>query len=148
MELTTGGPRTLTVAERVRALRQQKVLTEEALAGANFTKRYVIALERGTVRPSVPVLEAFARRLDVTAAELLAGAAELCTELDIEALQEDIVYQANVAKLLSLTSKVADAMQLIDEIDWYSQPDYTSLPANVAYLVPFLRGGAHRARGV
>src|SRR6478672_909252 len=146
MELTTGIPHALTVAERVRALRQQKGLTEQALAGGNLTKRYVRALERGAVCPSRPVLEAIASRLGAPVDELLNGSTELSTEVDVVALQEDIVYQTNVVKMLIRSGKVTEAMQLIDEIERYCLPHIASLPPGIAYLVPFLRGRAHLQR--
>lgn len=146
MEMSSGIAHARTVAERVRALRQHKGLTEEELAGGNLTKRYVMALERGAVRPSRPVLEVIASRLDAPIDELLAGATELSIKADLDALQEDIVYQTNLAKLLIRSGKVAEALRLIDEIERYCEPYSVALPANIAYLVPFLRGRAHLQR--
>ena len=146
MELASGSSQTLVLAKLIRALRQQKGLTAEALAAGNFSEQYVLALERGAVRPSVPALEALAHLLDAPVSELLAAPSEPSGKLDIQALQEDIVYQTNVAKMLIRSGKVTEAMQLINEIDVYCQPYNESLPASVAYLVPFLRGRAHLQR--
>jgi tetratricopeptide (TPR) repeat protein len=143
LEPTSGSARTFTLSTLIRSLRHEKGLTEEALAAGNFTKRYVLALERGAVRPSLPALQALARRLDAPISELLAVPTEIIGKVETEALQEDISYQTNVAKMLIRSGKVAEAMQLINEIEVYCQPYSTSLPAGVAYLVPFLRGRAH-----
>lgn len=135
-----------TIAERVRALRQHKGLTQEALAGRYFTRRYIMALERGAVLPSRLVMEAMASRLDAPLDALLGGVRALVLQADMDALREDIVYQTSIAKMLIRTGKVAEAMQLIDEIETYCQPYRTSLSSNVTYLIPFLRGRAHLQR--
>ena len=98
------------------------------------------------MRPPFPHL----RRLPISSTHpcqsCLPRLPNLSSDLDIQALQEDIVYQTNVAKMLIRSGKVTEAMQLINEIDVYCQPYNESLPASVAYLVPFLRGRAHLQR--
>src|SRR5436309_3500369 len=90
-----------TLGPRLRQVRQQRGLSQEALAGNEFTKGYVSALERGAVRPSLKALEVFARRLDVPISDfLLADTADPTIELDVDALAEDLHYQLNYAHML------------------------------------------------
>src|SRR5205814_1780138 len=103
----------------------------------------ISALERGAVRPSFKALEVLAQHLGVPIAGLLPVSEHLKTEPDLAAIQEDLVYQANYAKMLIRTGQVQEALQLINDIEKNAQPYITSLSAGVAYLVPFLRGRAY-----
>lgn len=131
------------VGARIREIRRQKGLTQAALAGGGFSKGYVSALERGAVRPSFKALEVLARRLEVPVSELLSATQQLSAKPDLEALQEDLVYQANYAKMLIRTGQVQEALRLIDDIEKSAQPYQASLSPGVTYLVPFLRGRAY-----
>jgi len=131
------------VGQRIRELRRGKGLTQEELAGREFTKGYVSALERGAVRPSFKALEVFARRLEVPIAYFLDTSRQLSAEPDLAAVQEDLVYQADYAKMLIRAGQVEEALQLIAEIEQSALPYQSSLPAEVAYLAQFLRGRAY-----
>ncbi len=146
------------IGARIRDLRQQKGLTQEELAAPEFTTGYVSALERNLFQPSVKALEVLARRLGVPITEFVAvshhplqslharQADEPGAELDPEALQaiqEDLVYQANYAKLLMRTGQVKEALDFIADLEVNAEPYRSYLPASVAYLVPFLRGRAY-----
>jgi tetratricopeptide (TPR) repeat protein len=143
MDTSTEKTASSLVGARIRVIRQQKKLTQKALAGSEFSKGYVSALERGAVRPSFKALEVFARRLGVPVSDLLSTTQELSAEPDLKALQEDLIYQANYAKMLIRTGQVQEAFQLLDEMEKSAQPYKSSLSNNVAYLVPFLRGRAY-----
>lgn len=74
-----GEPRLLkAVGRRIRELRTRRGLTMAEL-GANkkgvvyFQRQYVWKMETGRVAPSLAALAHFAKRLDVTLAELLKG---------------------------------------------------------------------------
>ena len=74
-----GEPRLLkAVGRRIRELRTRRGLTMAEL-GANkkgvvyFQRQYVWKMETGRVAPSLAALAHFAKRLDVTMAELLKG---------------------------------------------------------------------------
>jgi len=74
-----GEPRLLkAVGRRIRELRTKRGLTMAEL-GANkkgvvyFQRQYVWKMETGRVAPSLAALAHFAKRLDVTLAELLKG---------------------------------------------------------------------------
>jgi transcriptional regulator with XRE-family HTH domain len=66
------------VGKRIRALREQEGLTMAELGQSRrgvvyFQRQYVWKMETGRVAPSLAALAHFAKRLDVTIAELLKG---------------------------------------------------------------------------
>ena len=66
------------VGKRIRALREQRSLTMAELGQSRrgivyFQRQYVWKMETGRVAPSLAALAHFAKRLDVTLAELLKG---------------------------------------------------------------------------
>jgi tetratricopeptide (TPR) repeat protein len=67
----------------------------------------------------------------------------LKTGPDMAAVQEDLRYQANYVKMLIRSGHVQDAMLLIREFEANAQLYKESLPAGIAYLIPFLRGRAY-----
>ena len=74
-----GEPKLLrAVGKRIRALREKKGLTMAELGQSPrgivyFQRQYVWKMETGRVAPSLAALSHFAKRLDVTLAELLKG---------------------------------------------------------------------------
>ena len=71
---------------RVRTLRQTQGLTQEALAGKDFTKGFISLLETGRSRVSLRAAEIIARRLGVTAPDLL-GPADVSRQSELALLQ-------------------------------------------------------------
>ena len=66
------------VGKRIRALREREGLTMAELGQSSrgivyFQRQYVWKMETGRVAPSLAALAHFAKRLDVTIAELLEG---------------------------------------------------------------------------
>ncbi|HTJ61745.1 MAG TPA: helix-turn-helix transcriptional regulator [Candidatus Saccharimonadales bacterium] len=66
------------VGKRIRALREKEGLTMAELGQSRrgvvyFQRQYVWKMETGRVAPSLAALAHFAKRLDVTIAELLEG---------------------------------------------------------------------------
>src|SRR5690349_9066561 len=93
------------VGRRIRKARQERGLTQEALAGPEFTKGYVSALERGTVRPSLKALQVFARRLNVEIIDLLAAREETDAGPELRAAEDELGYQLNYAAMLIRTGQ-------------------------------------------
>ncbi len=52
------------IGERIRQLRRQQNLTQTELGADRYSKSYVSAVEKNTIRPSLAALQFFARRLD------------------------------------------------------------------------------------
>ena len=98
------------------------------------------ALERGTVRPSLKALEVFARRLEIPMSELLIARHETLEEPEPVALEEDLNYQFNYARMLIRSNQVEEAFQLISEAEADTQCHKDKLPKRVLYRIPFLRG--------
>jgi transcriptional regulator with XRE-family HTH domain len=66
------------VGKRIRALREREGLTMAELGQSSrgivyFQRQYIWKMETGRVAPSLAALAHFAKRLDVTIAELLKG---------------------------------------------------------------------------
>ncbi|MFL5734676.1 MAG: tetratricopeptide repeat protein, partial [Chloroflexia bacterium] len=131
------------IGQRIRRLRHERGLTQEALAAPEFTKGYVSALERGAVRPSLKAMELLAARLGVPITDFLAPPQQLDNGSDLEAVKEDILFQSNYAKMLIRTGQVDEAMKLIDTIESDARDYSGKLPPNVKYMIPFLRGRAY-----
>ena len=133
------------LGEHIKKIRQEKGLTQERLAGNEFTKGYVSALERGAVRPSLKALDVFARRLGVPITDFLATSTshDLTHERSVEAQQEDFLYQCNYAKMLMRAGKVNEALDLVQEIESAAEAYAEALPPGLAYLPSFLRGRAY-----
>lgn len=132
-----------TIGTLIKALREERGLTPEALAGLEFSTDYVSALEIGAVQPSLKVLEVLAIRLGVPVADFVSASQRLSTEPDLKAVEEDIVYQANYAKMLIRTKQAKEALTLIADIEESARPYEASLSAGVAYLLPYMRGRAY-----
>lgn len=134
------------IGERIRKIRQERGLTQEALAGPEFTKGYISALERGAVRPSLKALDVFARRLDVPLSEFVSADQSLRVTPNLAALEEDLHYQANYAKMLIRSDQVDEALELLAEIERSVEPYHDKLADHTRYFIPFLRGRAYLQR--
>lgn len=64
------------LGEKIRAARLEQKLTQEQLAGRDFTKSYISELERGARTPRLTTLKILARRLDRPLSYFLSGATE------------------------------------------------------------------------
>lgn len=134
------------IGERIKKIRQERGLTQEALAGPEFTKGYVSALERGAVRPSLKALDVFARRLDVPLSDFVSADQSVKVTPDLAALEEDLHYQANYAKMLIRANQVDEALDLLAELARGIESYRDKLAARTLYLIPFLRGRAYLQR--
>lgn len=128
---------------RIRKARLEQGLTQEVLAGPEFTKGYVSALERGAVRPSLKALDVFARRLGMPIADFLVARLDAETPPELDALQEDLTYQFNYAKMLVRSDRPDEALKLLDEAEASASVYAQKLPGRIRYRIPFLRGLAY-----
>lgn len=128
---------------RIRKARLERGMTQEVLAGPEFTKGYVSALERGAVRPSLKALDVFARRLNIPIADFLVARLETDTPPEIDALQEDLTYQFNYAKLLIRADHADEALKMLTEAETGSTLYIQKLPVRIRYRIPFLKGLAY-----
>jgi tetratricopeptide (TPR) repeat protein len=141
-----------TVGLRIRKLRRARGLRPLDLAQPEFTKRYLRAVERCNIIPSLKVIELFAQRLEVPVAQLLRAnvsqhvGSGLTSEKDLGALQEDLNYQLNYAKMLIKDSKLEEALECIRQAEVYvtsAGPHAAKLPPRLLYRLPMLKGMAH-----
>ncbi|MCL4516816.1 MAG: helix-turn-helix domain-containing protein [Firmicutes bacterium] len=61
------------LGERIRRRRKLLRMTQEDLAGSNFSRSYICQVEKGRIRPSLNALESIAARLGISPAELFPG---------------------------------------------------------------------------
>lgn len=74
---TTGSPENLALGRAMRATREERGISQEALAlKAGLHRNYYSSLERGSHNPSHLVILKIAEALDVKASELLARAGQ------------------------------------------------------------------------
>jgi tetratricopeptide (TPR) repeat protein len=133
------------LGRRIRVARKGLGMTQQDLAAPRFGKAYVSAIERGTVRPSLKALEYLAERLGIPASTLISAQEETAEEpeLRLAALEEDLRYQIDYAKMLIRSNQVDKAFQAIAEAQHAAQPYWDRLATNVRYLLSFTRGRAY-----
>src|SRR5438045_8302969 len=74
------------LGQRIRQLRTHKSMTQQDLAGEDYSKSYISAIEQGKTRPSLEALQRMASRLDVPAGVLLDPNASDFAPTDLEAM--------------------------------------------------------------
>jgi tetratricopeptide (TPR) repeat protein len=141
-----------TIGLRIRKLRRAKGMNQFTLIGPEFTKRYLRAVERCNLIPSLPVIELFANRLDVPVANLLranianhSGAGPV-TEKEIGVLQEDLNYQFVYAKMLIKEGKLMEAHESLQRTENYIASIGAlaqKIPPTLLFRLPCLKGTAH-----
>jgi len=133
----------LTLGQRLRQARLERGLTQQALAHPEFSKNYVSALERGSARPSLKALEVLARRLDIPMSDLLTIPPVLSDEPDIAAIEEDLDYQLDTAKVLLNTQQGDEALRLLHSTAQDAAPYSAQLSVKFRYRLHRLRGIAY-----
>jgi tetratricopeptide (TPR) repeat protein len=132
-----------TVGERLRKARRERGLTQDKLSEPRFTKGYVSAVERGTVHPSLKALEFFAQRLELPISHFLVSTRNVDVEPEMEALEEDLNYQFNYARMLIRDGQTGDAFQIISKAEKNAEPYRRKIAARIMYRAPYLRGLAY-----
>src|SRR6476660_938096 len=74
------------LGQRIRQLRTRKGLTQQDLAGSDYSKSYISAIEQGKTRPSLEALQRISSRLEMPAGVLLDPDAPGFAPFDPEAL--------------------------------------------------------------
>lgn len=140
------------MAVRIRTARKKRKLTQEELGQPVFTHSYISALERGFIRPSPKALEYMAARLEMSLSYFTMGAEweidpdqlnGTLTRQGMEALQQDLEYQYNFARMMirqGYKSSITDAFSVIQLAEDYASPYRNKLPARLLYRPHFLRG--------
>ncbi len=82
--ITTISARVL--GQRIRQLRTRRGLTQQDLAGEDYSKSYISAIEQGKTRPSLEALQRLSSRLEVPAGNLLDPDAPGFLPADIESM--------------------------------------------------------------
>src|SRR4029077_1572316 len=74
------------LGQRIRQMRTRRGLTQQDLAGEDYSKSYISAIEQGKTRPSLEALQRIASRLEMPAGMLLDPGAPGFAPFDPEAL--------------------------------------------------------------
>jgi tetratricopeptide (TPR) repeat protein/DNA-binding XRE family transcriptional regulator len=119
------------LGQRVRQLRTRRGLTQQDLAGDDYSKSYISAIEQGKTRPSLEALQRIAARLEVPAGTLLDPEAQGFAPFDAEALPRrvrrrrggkngqgvldpvQIDIKLAEAEIMALTGRAAQALQIV-----------------------------------
>lgn len=119
-----------------------------ALIEPEFTKKYLRAVEKCSIIPSIKVIELFAGRLGVPVTQLLRASVPhnmnsgLSNEKDLIAFQEDLDFQLNYIKMLIKEGTFDEALRCLDWADIYaaSAGQFASkVPRQLLYRIPLLR---------
>src|SRR6478672_4009711 len=74
------------LGQRIRQVRTRRGLTQQDLAGDDYSKSYISAIEQGKTRPSLEALQRMASRLEVPASLLLDPGAPGFAPIDPEVM--------------------------------------------------------------
>ncbi|HYO48764.1 MAG TPA: helix-turn-helix transcriptional regulator [Chloroflexia bacterium] len=146
MESVSYNTQTGTLGQRIQEERLKLGLSQEEIAGGEFSAGYISAIEGGLVRPSLKALEVLAPRLGLSTHDLSALAVDLKTSPDLDAIQEDLQFQLNYAKGLIQNQEIAEALELISTAEESVRPYKEQLAARYRYRIPYLRGMANIQR--
>ncbi|MEP6775196.1 MAG: helix-turn-helix transcriptional regulator [Chloroflexota bacterium] len=135
----------LGLGEYVQKMRRKKNIRREALAGVEFSKSFIVALERGAIIPSPKILELFAQRLGVPVSDLLDRDRDLTAAIDMQALREDLGYRHKYALMLIRGEKLNEVTEVCESIEHSVQLYGDMLPDIVRQSVPYLRGRTYIA---
>jgi tetratricopeptide (TPR) repeat protein len=131
------------LGQRLRLARLQQGLSEHALAQPEFTGNYVQALEQGRAHPSPQALAVLARRLRLHLPDLLPLTAPMPPDPDHAALEEDLAYQLDHARILIFTQQGYAALRLMNTAEEVYQPYLALFCAAIRCRFHRLRGRAY-----
>ncbi len=117
-------------------------MSAEALGEPGLGASFVIALERGAVRPSMTALKALAERLEMPLQQLLNARTRLGRR-SLPAYERDLAYQLDIANWMLHNNRIADALNSIKEAEVHAASYLRFLSAQITYRIPYLRGKAH-----
>jgi len=134
-----------TLGKRIRKARKDLGMTQQEVAEPQFSKAYVSAVERATIRPSLKALDYFAERLGIPVSVLLYAKEEieLKAEPALRSIEEDLRYRINYAKMLIRSNHVDEAFEALADALQIAHPYWDGLAPNVKYLLPLTRGRAY-----
>lgn len=132
-----------TLGQRLRTARQQRGMSQEALAQPEFTKSYVSAVERGKARPSLKALDLMARRLEIPMSELLADPRNGENAPDLNLLEEDFSYQLDVANRLIDTAQADEALRRLNAAQQQHGAFLPQMSTQARFRLYYLRARAY-----
>jgi HTH-type transcriptional regulator, quorum sensing regulator NprR len=110
----------MALGDRIRQVRQNRGLTQEQLAGRDFSKSFISLLERGVAKPSVDTLVILARRLGSSVDSLLGSEGHIPDHAAMNLLA--LSAQAMQQRRLDLTNGLLGAARFIAESYGLEEP--------------------------
>jgi len=132
----------VSLGQRLRQARRARGLSQEALGQPEFTKSYISAIERGITRPSLKALEFLARQLAIPITDLL-SAIPPADEPDLAAIDAEVGFQLDHAKVLLNTQQGGEALRLLNTVAQQYAADLDRLALGTRYRLYRLRGVAY-----
>lgn len=138
-----------TVGLRIRKLRRAHGMGQLALIQPEFTKKYLRAIEKCSLIPSMKVIELFASRLGIPITQLLRTSVPhhmgsgITNEKDLGAFEEDLNYQLNYIKTLVKEHKLDEAMTCVNWAEAYvasASALASKISRKLVYRLPLLKG--------
>lgn len=129
----------ITLGKFILQARLARGMSREELGAPELSEAYIEALEREAVLPSRIAVEALARRFMVAAGELLQVPARLKAGPEVQAFEEDLILQLNVAQSLVDEQKGEEARQVIDTAEQGVLPYVEELSWRARYRIRHLR---------
>ncbi len=90
MSITVAAITAKALGQRIKVLRMTKGLTQSDLAGEDYSKAYISAIEQGKVRPSLSALQCIASRLQVELAQLVDAQGSSLNAADLDLLSKRV----------------------------------------------------------
>lgn len=141
-----------TVGLRIRKLRRAHGIGQLALIEPEFTKKYLRAIEKCSLIPSMKVIELFANRMGVPIAQLLRTnvphhmGSGITNEKDLGAFEEDLNFQLNYIKMLVKEYRLEEALTCVGWAEAYVASAGTlasRISPRLLHRVPLLKGMAY-----
>jgi transcriptional regulator with XRE-family HTH domain len=103
------------IGDKIKELRKNLKISQEQLAGVNFTKSYISKLEKGIVTPSIKALELISKTLDVPLSTFIDDKKKDDTYLKDFLLAQSLYEQGNYEMSLKNLIEILSAKETIDE---------------------------------
>jgi tetratricopeptide (TPR) repeat protein/DNA-binding XRE family transcriptional regulator len=110
----------MALGDRIRQVRQNRGLTQEQLAGPEFSKSFISLLERGVAKPSVDTLVILSRRLGASVDSLLGSEGHIPDHAAMNLLA--LSAQAMQQRRLDLTNGLLDAARFVADSYGLEEP--------------------------
>lgn len=121
----------MTLGQKIRAARKQLNMTQQDLAGDEFTKSFISQLEKDVAKPSLKSLQVIARRLNKPVSYFL----EEAPSNTVPHLSDKVFHLLTLGQRLEANKLPQDALEYYQQALQELPPDSHLLRAKVLYLI-------------